>query len=127
MTYIRDTKKTVEQAVADVEAAVKRYEFGVLHTYDLKAVLESKGFQLASECHVLEICNPTIANEVLKADITVNLALPCRISVYDDAGQTKIGMIPPTDLLKLISNSEELQKNAVEVEKMMVAMIDEAI
>jgi uncharacterized protein (DUF302 family) len=31
--------------------------------------------------------------------MTVNLALPCRISVYEEGGKVKIGMVRPTALL----------------------------
>jgi uncharacterized protein (DUF302 family) len=127
MPYIRDTDKSVDQAVADVEAAVQRHEFGILHTYDFRATLAAKGFDLPSECRVLEICNPGLASEMLHNDMTLNLALPCRLSVYEDTGQTKIGMIPPTAVLGLVSQSEELRKAAQEVEKTVTAIIDESI
>ena len=54
MPYIRDTKKSVDQAVSDVEASVQRHGFGVLHTYDFKATLRAKGFEIPNDCRVLE-------------------------------------------------------------------------
>jgi len=126
MIYVKDTDKSVEQAVADVEAAVQRHGFGVLHTYDFKATLHAKGFDLPNECRVLEVCNPKQASEILKSDMRINLALPCRISVYEDAGRTKIGMIRPTALLGLISGSGALGQAAEEVERTVVAIIEES-
>jgi uncharacterized protein (DUF302 family) len=126
MIYVKDTDKSVDQAVADVEASVQRHGFGVLHTYDFKATLESKGFELPNECRVLEVCNPKQASEILKSDMRINLALPCRISVYEDAGRTKIGMIQPTALLRLVSESGALSQAAEEVERTVVAIIDES-
>jgi len=127
MTYVRETKKSIDSAVADVEASVVHHKFGVLHIYDFKETLHSKGFELANECRVLEVCNPGQANEILHNDMSVNMALPCRISVYEDGGQTLIGMIPPTEILSLISGSEELRKAASEVEETMIAIIDDSI
>jgi len=47
--------------------------------------------------------------------------------VYEDAGQTKIGMIQPTGLLGLISDSGELRQAAEEVERTVVAIIEDSI
>jgi uncharacterized protein (DUF302 family) len=127
MTYVRDTSKSVEQAASDVEAAVKEHGFGVLHTYDFKATLHAKGFDLPNECRVLEVCNPKQASEILRSDMAMNMALPCRISVYEDGGQTKIGMIQPTTLLKLISEAPELTAAAEEVERAVAAIIEESV
>ncbi|MFQ5720137.1 MAG: DUF302 domain-containing protein [Acidobacteriota bacterium] len=127
MKYVRDTDKSVDEAVSDVEAAVQRHGFGVLHTYDFKATLRSKGFDLPDECRVLEVCNPRQASEILRTDMSVNMALPCRISVYEDGGQTRIGMIRPTALLKLVSESAGLASSAEEVERTIVAIIDESV
>jgi len=127
MIYVKSSDKSVEQAAADVEAAAQRHGFGVLHSYDFKATLRSKGFDLPNECRVLEVCNPRQASEILRSDMRVNMALPCRISVYEDAGRTRIGMIRPTALLGLISESGELGKAASEVERTVEAIIDESI
>jgi uncharacterized protein (DUF302 family) len=127
MLYIRKTKKSVDEAMKDLEASVERHGFGVLHTYDFKATLADKGFELANECRVVEICNPKQANEILHEDMTVNMALPCRVSIYEDGGDTRIGMIPPTSLLGLISQSADLSTVAKDVEKTVAAIIDESI
>ena len=44
--YIAETTKSPAQAVTDLEASVKQHGYGVLHTYDLKQTLASKGFDL---------------------------------------------------------------------------------
>ncbi len=127
MIYVRSTDKSVEEAASAVEASVQRHGFGVLHTYDFTATLRAKGFDLPNECRVLEVCNPKQAFEILRNDMRVNMALPCRISVYEDSGQTKIGMIRPTALLGLVSQSGELGKAAEEVERTVAAIIEESI
>lgn len=126
MRYVVTTPKSVEQAAADLEASVKANGFGVLHTYDLKQTLHSKGVDLPQECRILEVCNPHQAARVLATDMEMNLALPCRISVYEKDGQTHIGMIRPTAMLSSLSAEPELKRVADEVEKATVKMIDEA-
>jgi uncharacterized protein (DUF302 family) len=126
MTYVKQSRKSVEEASKDLEAAVARHGFGVLHTYDFRQTLKEKGFPIEQECRVLEVCNPRQAQAVLNHDMQLNMALPCRISVYEEAGQTRIGMIPPTDLLGLVSKLDALRAVAGEVETAIRSMIDEA-
>jgi len=124
--YLVETSKSPAQAVEDLEAAVKAHQYGVLHTYDLKATLAGKGFDLAPACHILEVCNPGQAAAVLNTDIGMNVALPCRISVYEDGGKTCIGTVRPTVLLAALSDSEELKAIAEQVEADIVRIIDAA-
>jgi uncharacterized protein (DUF302 family) len=58
--------------------------------------------------------------------MTVNLALPCRISVYEEAGKVKIGMVRPTALLGVFPGADALRPVAEEVEREAKKMIDEA-
>ncbi|HBJ85047.1 MAG TPA: hypothetical protein DDZ88_14485 [Verrucomicrobiales bacterium] len=124
--YIVETNKTPAQAVSDLEASVKQHGYGVLHAYDLRQTLASKGFDLPNACHILEVCNPKQAAAVLTADMDMNIALPCRISVYQDGGKTLIGMVRPTVLLASLSQSENLKTIAEQVEKDTIAIVDAA-
>ena len=127
MLYIKETRKSVEQAFHDLEASIKQHGFGLLHHYDFKQTLKEKGFELQNECRVLEVCNPKQASEVLRMDMAINMALPCRISIYEEAGKTFIGMIPPSELLGLISQSTELLDLAQGVEATTRQIIDDAV
>ena len=80
MKYIVETEKTVDQAVADLQAAVKKHNFGVLHIHNLKETLKKKGVAFPNECQILEICNPQRAKEVLTEDMSMNMVLPCRVN-----------------------------------------------
>ncbi len=88
--------------------------------------MHNKGIDLENECRILEICNPQKAKAVLDRDMSMNMALPCRISVYSEDGRTKIGMISPRSLLAVLSDAEELMEVADEVEAATVKMIEEA-
>lgn len=126
MYYIVDSSKTFEQASSDLDAAVKRNGFGVLHVHDLGATLRAKGLDFPEQCRVFEVCNPGQASRVLATDMRLNMALPCRISVYTDHGATKIGLILPVQMLSSLSGNEELLKIAREVEAKTIQMVDEA-
>jgi uncharacterized protein (DUF302 family) len=126
MKYVVETDKSVEQAVADVEAAAKAHQFGVLHIHNLQQTMKNKGVDFPNECQILEICNPHKAHAVLTADMSLNMALPCRISVYSENGQTKIGMIKPKAMLAVLSDSKDLLAVAQEVEDATIAIIEAA-
>lgn len=126
MYYIVETTKTFDQAAADLEAAVKRLGFGVLHVHDLGATLRSKGIAFEEQCKVFEVCNPQQAAVVLATDMRLNMALPCRISVFTQDGETKIGLIRPVQMLSALSDAPALIQAAKEVEEKTIQMVDEA-
>ena len=126
MYYIVDTDKTFEDASAALEAEVKQLGFGVLHIHDLGKTLRSKGVAFAEECRVFEVCNPGQAAKVLAVDMQLNMALPCRISVYTEKGSTRIGLIRPTQMLSALSSDPALNEIAKEVEAKTMQMIDNA-
>lgn len=126
MYYIAETDKSFEQASADLEAAVKHHGFGVLHVHALGNTLRGKGIAFADECNVFEVCNPVQAAKVLSTDMSLNMALPCRISVYTEKGKTKIGTISPVQMLAALSQDPALTQVAREVEEKIHLMIDEA-
>jgi uncharacterized protein (DUF302 family) len=126
MYYIVDTDKSFEQAAADLESAVERNGFGVLHIHDLGATLRSKGVPFDEQCRIFEVCNPRQAAKVMSTDMRLNMALPCRISVFTDASKTKIGLIKPLEMLSALSQEPALIEVAKEVERNTIQMIDEA-
>jgi uncharacterized protein (DUF302 family) len=109
MLYITETTKDFETAVKDLEEAVKRHKYGVLHIHDLQKTLKEKGIDFPKPVRILEVCNPQRAVRVLTAHMPVNLALPCRISVFEEGGKIKIGMIKPTFLLSVFPGWEKMK------------------
>jgi uncharacterized protein (DUF302 family) len=126
MYYIAETDKSYDQATADLDAAVKKHGFGVLHVHDLGGTLRSKGIDFDEQCSIFEVCNPVQAAKVLSTDMRLNMALPCRISVFTENGQTRIGLIRPVDMLASLSEDPALTEVAREVEQKTIAMVDEA-
>ena len=126
MYYIKESGKSFDQAAEDLEAAVVNNGFGVLHIHDLGNTLRNKGIDFKEQCRVFEVCNPVQANKVLSTDMKLNMALPCRISVYTEEGVTKIGLIKPEQMLASLSDDESLKGVAKEVEEKTIAMVNEA-
>ena len=126
MYYIVETDKSFAQASTDVDSAVKGLGFGVLHVHDLGGTLRSKGIAFEEECKIFEICNPAQAAKVLATDMRLNMALPCRISVFTEKGKTKIGLIKPVQMLSALSQDPTLLQVAKEVEEKSIQMVDQA-
>ncbi|PCH60578.1 MAG: hypothetical protein COC05_03965 [Gammaproteobacteria bacterium] len=126
MYYIVETDKSFEQASVALESAVARNGFGVLHVHDLGAALLGKGIPFEEQCKVFEVCNPLEAAKVLSLDMRLNMALPCRISVFTEKGKTKIGLIKPQQMLSALSQDPSMVQIGTEVEEKIIRMVDEA-
>ena len=126
MYYIVESEKSFSQAAEDLEAAVKRHGYGVLHVHDVGATLRGKGVVFDRQCKIFEVCNPQQAAKVMAADMRLNMALPCRISVFTDKDKTMIGLIKPGRMLAALSPDPALAQVAADVEKKTIQMVDEA-
>ena len=126
MYYLVETQKSFNQAATDLELAVIKNGFGVLHVHDLASTLRAKSISFSEECKIFEVCNPIQAAKVLSTDMRLNMALPCRISVFTENGKTKIGLIKPAQMLSALSKDSTLAEIAKEVEVSTIKMVDEA-
>ncbi|MYL63212.1 DUF302 domain-containing protein [Bacillus hwajinpoensis] len=123
--YTVETSKTVDQAVSDLSNELKTEKFGVLWDFDLSAKLQEKGMNFETPYRVLEVCNPKEAERVLNEDKLVGYFLPCKIVVFDDDGQTKIGMPKPTTLLNL-TGKDKLCEIGYDIEKRLISCIEKS-
>jgi uncharacterized protein (DUF302 family) len=105
---------------------VKDHKYGVLHVHDLQKTLKEKGIDFPHRLRILEVCNPVRASRVLTIHMAVNLALPCRISVFEEGGKVKIGMIKQSFLLSVFPGWEKMKGEADEVEQDTIRIIEDA-
>lgn len=115
-----------EQACSALEAAISSHGFGLLGSHDLGGTLRLKGIAFDEQCRIFEVCQPQQAARVLSRDMQLNMALPCRISVFTETGQTKLGMISPMAMLSALSPDPALAAVAAEVESTTRAIINTA-
>jgi uncharacterized protein (DUF302 family) len=125
MLYVVESSSSLDEVTEALPLAVARHKFGVLGVHDLRARMAEKGVAFGRECRIYEVCNPHQAKRVLEANLEISTALPCRISVYEEDGRTKLATIRPTALIGLYS-SPELKRVAEEVEHSLVAIMAEA-
>jgi uncharacterized protein (DUF302 family) len=125
MLYVIESSKPLDRVAEDLQVAVARHKFGVLGVHDLRAKLAEKGVPFARECRIFEVCNPHQAKKVLESNLSISTALPCRISVYEEGGITKLATIKPTALIALYA-TPELRKVAEDVEMTLERIMAEA-
>ena len=125
MLYEREAKGTVEQVQRKLEEATKANKFGVMAVINLKEKMAAKGVDFGPQCMIIEVCNPVQAKKALEANLSISTALPCRISIYEEAGKVKVATLRPTALLGLFGNPE-VQPVAKEVEAVILRIIDAA-
>ena len=126
MLVTRSTDKTVSDTAAALEAAVQAHHFGVMQVHNLKETMVKKGVEFARECLIFEVCQPQQAKKVLDQNMSVSTALPCRISIYEEGGQTILATLKPTTLLAMF-NTPQLAGVAQEVEATIIAIMEDAV
>jgi uncharacterized protein (DUF302 family) len=105
------------EALARVKEELKANKWGVLSDIDVKAVLKEKLGVDIENYNILDVCNPTLANQGLKISKTVGLILPCKMAVYGEDGKTKVGLYLPTKQLPSdLSSNPELRKLSEQAE-----------
>jgi uncharacterized protein (DUF302 family) len=123
---IAETDKSFEVACTDLERAIVSHRFGLMGVHDLGESLRVKNISFIELCRVYEVCNPQQAAKVLGFDLSLNMVLPCRISVFTERGHTRIGMIRPVVMLGALSDRQELMTVAQEVEASLTTIIEAA-
>ena len=124
--YTVETKKTMAEAIHDLEVSLKEEQFGVLWMFDIKEKLQEKGLEFEKEFKVLEVCNPQEAKKVLNENDLAGYFLPCKIVVFEKEGITKIGMPKPTSLISMLGD-QKLEQIAKDIEERLITCIDKSI
>jgi len=125
MLITTPTNKSVSAAAVALQAAVQANHFGVMQVHNLQETMVKKGVEFDRECLIFEVCQPQQAKKVLEQNMSVSTALPCRISIYQEAGKTILATLKPTTLLALF-NTPQLKSVAQEVEDTIVKIMKEA-
>lgn len=125
MVYIEKSQKSVQEVVDKIQEIISDYKFGVLHIHNVKETLNSKGIDFKSECQILDICNPKIAEEFLTADMSLSSIMPCKISVYKEDGETTIAT---NSLVQLVDDiNPDMIDTAQSAQETVLKIIKEAI
>lgn len=125
MLFKVSSNKSVTEAAAALQSAVEANHFGVMQVHDLKQTMMKKGVELGRECLIFEVCQPQQAKKVLDEDMGISTALPCRISIYEEAGKTILATLRPTALLAMF-DVPQLDTVAQDVETTILRIMRQA-
>ena len=103
---IRQSKLGFNEAVSQLESALKKEGFGVLCQIDIQAKLKEKLGVDSPRYVILGACNPPLAHQALQEDVNLGLLLPCNAIVYERDGRVYAGVV---DAVKMVSITAQPQ------------------
>lgn len=124
--YEVEVKKPFSEVVESLKNSLSKNDFGVLWELNFKDKLKEKNLEFESNFKILEVCNPVQAKKVLSANIEVGYFLPCKVVVYEKNSSVFVGMMKPTEFIKMLGN-DELITVAEDVENVLKKSIDSIV
>ena len=93
-----------DETVEAIVQSAEEHDWTISHIYDLQASLKKKNYDV-SPVHVLSLCNPEYAINILGIDENrhISAVMPCRISVYEKGGSTYISMMNARSISRFMS------------------------
>ena len=126
MHYVVDSEKSLYEAGVELRAVILRLGFTILHVQELGA--PGGGWEVGcdEDCTVFSLDNPRYAEHLLARDMRCALALPWRIAVYTEKGNTRVGFLRPLALLAALGAVAAVGAVAGEIEEKLCQIVDEA-
>lgn len=118
MTYgmMRTVDLPFEKAVEKVTDELRKEEFGVLTTIDVRETMKKKLDVEFRKYVILGACNPPFAYRALQMEEEIGLLLPCNVIVYEKEGKSVVGIFDPMVMTVLMQN-EAMTPVAAEVRR----------
>ena len=124
--YTKSTSKTQEEAILSVQMSVEAEGFKVLNALDIGNILRSKGLE-RDPIVILEVCHANSAYTLLAQNVDMGLFLPCKITIYRQAGQTFISALDPHFITQLIRPDSQVEKLVDEISSVLYRIVDNAV
>ncbi|MCL4318929.1 MAG: DUF302 domain-containing protein [Firmicutes bacterium] len=126
LAYKKPSAKTQEEAIVSVQVSVEAEGFKVLNTLDIGDILHSKGLE-RDPIVILEVCHANSAYTLLAQNVDMGLFLPCKITIYRQAGQTFISALDPHFITQLIRPDSQVEKLVDEISSVLYRIVDNAV
>ena len=118
MIHLQNTQRSFSEVCERMASACQSKGYGVLAQHNVGDTLRSKGIDYSGQCIVFEICQPSHAAAILKADATLASGLPCRIAVSQQGSEpVSLSMFSPEQLMREASSKEAIQRIGAQVQQ----------
>ncbi len=106
--FKRKVSCSFEEAIIKATDCLKEEGFGILTKIDVKSTMKEKLDRDFPNYVILGACNPSLAFEVLEADMDIGLMLPCNVIVYEspDAGSVFVTAVDPTAIMRITGQED---------------------
>jgi uncharacterized protein (DUF302 family) len=121
--FVKEIDVPFQQAVDLVKKNLQEHKFGIMTTINLKEKLKEKLDIDFRNYVILGACNPVMAHKALEMEENIGLLLPCNVIVYEKGQKSVVGIIKPTEAMKMVENSD-LRNVAREVENLLKEAFD---
>jgi uncharacterized protein (DUF302 family) len=121
--YVREVALPFDEAVTEMEAALKAEGFGVLCNIDIQAKLREKLGVEFPRYVILGVCNPPLAHQALQHEFNLGLLLPCNAVIYEKDGAVWAGTVDAGKMLSVVENPE-MSSMAAEVTRRLRRAVD---
>lgn len=119
------SSKPFDEVVAALEDNTVKNMFRVLHTHDVQATLEEKGFE-RKPLKIIEVCNAGFAHKALNKAIDVAMFMPCKFVVAEVDGKTRVTLVRPSMISQMMPEVG-LDELAEEVEGTLKKVLEASI
>ena len=109
MIYKIISDKPIKMIKAEIVNHAKESGFGVLGSYEFKKILSFKGFPIQRDITLYELCNPSVAQEILDAMPEASVFLPCRLSLYEENDKSVLATIDIEAILHTLNAENDLK------------------
>tara|TARA_X000001036_G_scaffold234157_1_gene218611 strand:+ start:361 stop:750 length:390 start_codon:yes stop_codon:yes gene_type:complete len=123
-SYSKDVSLNFQEAEYRVRNALMDIGFGVLTEIDMKDAFKSKLDLDYRNYKILGACNPNLAHKALDCENLIGILMPCNILVIDNEDQTTKIVFPYAKSLLEITENNDIDKLADEVDELLKLAFD---
>ena len=98
---------TVEEAKANVTAALATEGFGILTEIDVKATFAAKLGKQVGGYTILGACSPSLADQALQAEAAIGLLMPCNVVIAEQSnGNLSVSIADPVAMFQPLNRPD---------------------
>lgn len=103
----KTVRRSFDDALASVTAALQQEGFGILSDVDVAATLKKKLGEDMPPYRILGACNPPLAHKAVMIEPSIGLLLPCNVVVRQDpSGAVHVEVMNAEAVLQLVEKPE---------------------